>query len=127
MSIEGYGLFSEEQLCSTAQDVFFERNWNGRKISLEPGNISCPAKEVSLQRLTEIKRNILPLKGSAGGSIEGKTNSEGTSSLETEIHVSSTDKDGNTVSVAAEGSIKSDRDGNISADGGVKVSFEMEF
>lgn len=127
MSIERCGLSFEERTYSNAGYVFFERNWNGRKISLETGNMVHLIKGCSSQGFIEIKHKILPMKGSVGGSIEGKASSEGNSSIEGEVHVSTKDEDGNTISVTAEGNVKNDRDGHITADGGLKVSFEREF
>jgi hypothetical protein len=125
MSIEGCGLFSEEKIYSNAK--FFEKRGNEHTISLASKNIPCLIQKVLSQKSTETKYKIPPMGGSVGGSVEGKASSEGASSIQGEVHVSSKDDDGNKISVAAEGSIKNDREGHVSADGGFKVSFEKEF
>lgn len=127
---DGYdstSFFQPSQLPETFHKaIFLARDSDIWKFSKN----AAADKEFSFdQKVSTIARNcgaIKPMKNTAGASVEGKTDINGNSSVDAEVHVSVKDSDSK-VSVSAEGSVKSDRDGNISTEGGFKVSYEKEF
>jgi hypothetical protein len=127
MSVEICDSSFEEETGVDPFGIPLTRYWNGRKIGLEVDSIAHPVKGYPMQGWGAIQHTIKPMGGSVGGSVEAKTNSDGQSSLTGEVHVSSKDDQGNKISVTAEGNVKNDGNGNVTADGGVKVSVEHEF
>jgi hypothetical protein len=117
----------EENTNLSTLDLSTEQRWGNHIITLGGDLLVHLLAKSPMQQPANLRHQIRPMKGSAGGSIEAKANSEGESSLVGEVHVSSKNEDGGKVSVTAEGSIKNDGSGNVKADGGIKVSFDKDF
>ena len=129
MSIEGCDLYTDEQYDSVLQDFSSQCSWNGHMIIKEDNSIIFSGqlfKDHSIQ-MSWGQRQILPMGGKAGASVEAKTDSDGNTSASGEVHVSASDDDGSSVSVGAEASVSSDSGGNISTEGKIEVSVEYEF
>lgn len=128
MSIHGFGLSFEDEEGGLDKDVFSKiGSWNGHLVQQEDGEQIQSASTIFQQQHGTTKSQILPLKGTVGGSVEAKGDTDGDSSIDGEVHVSVEDDDGAKVTVSAEGRVSSDDEGNVSAQGGVKISFEKDF
>lgn len=127
MAVEGCGSYSDEDFYTRSTGFSSVRNWNDHMIVAGGNNISHLVRGYPMQGWGEMKSQIVPMGGSAGGSVEAKTDSDGESSVTGEVHVSVKDDDGNKISVSAEGSVKSDGDGNVKSDGKIKVSVDKDF
>ncbi len=127
MSVEGCSSYLDEEIRTDRDVPFVERDWYGRMVNLGGNDIAYLLKKPSIPRSGEMKHQIKPMRRSAGGSAEAKTNSDGESSVQGEVHVDIKDNEGNKISVQAEGTIKNDSDGNVKADASIKVSVEREF
>ncbi len=99
MSIDGCSLYGEEDAFFSPMDFSIQKSWNHHIIDIRQGCIAHLLKKQPVQEWGKINHQVLPMKGSAGGSAEAKTNSEGESSIVAEVHVSSKDEGGNKVSV----------------------------
>lgn len=97
------------------------------KVSVGASGGIQSALGYSLFEKENIKYQFMPLKNSVGGSVEANADTKEGSSVKAEVYVSTRDDDGGKVSIQAQGSITNDRDGNIQADGGIKISVEREF
>ncbi|HSX13133.1 MAG TPA: hypothetical protein VLE96_01760 [Chlamydiales bacterium] len=126
MSVEGCSLQFDEDRYNVS-DFRVDRNWNGHMIDVSGNSVAHLVKGYSKEGWGGIKNQIKPMKGSAGGSIEAKGDSDDESSVTAEVHVTVKDDDGNKITFTAEGSVKNDGDGNTSAGGGVKLSVEKDF
>lgn len=111
MSVEGCSSYGDEGLYSTLEGLPSERRWNGHTITLYEEGLGT---------------QIMPMSN-VGGSVEGKKDADGNSVVEAEVHVTVKDNDGNKVSVAAEGAVKSNNEGKVSTEGSVKISYDREF
>ena len=127
MSVEGCGAFSDEEQLSCLTDCSVQGNWNGHVMDVGGKGVNYLVKGYPMQGWGEIKHQIKPMKGSAGGSVEAKADSEEGSSVKGEVHVSIKDENGGKVSIQAEGSLKSDNDGNVKGEASVKVAVEKDF
>ena len=127
MSINRCGLERDEEVLLNSVDIDVETKWNGRIITRETGGLAYLVKNCNPNGVIKTGHKISPLKGSAGGSIEGTADSKGNSSIEAEVHVSSKDKDGNTFTISAEGNIKNTPEGDITSEASIVGSFNIDF
>lgn len=127
VSVEGCSFNADEDLYSFPRKLPNAANWNGRTIMNSGSGLSHLIMGYPIHASSLMKNQIVPLSGSAGASAEGKTDSDGNSTVKGEVHVSAKDEDGNKVSLTAEVAVKQDGDGNVSSSGGIKVSVEKEF
>ena len=126
MLIEEGELYTEKGIRFDQGDFLIERVWHGHTIR-SGGNSTGSSQGHFMLFCGAIKALIQPMKGSAGASVEAKTNSDGGSSIKGEAHVTAKDDNGGKVSVQAEGRVKNDCDGKVKADAGVKISVEKDF
>ncbi|PIS02291.1 MAG: hypothetical protein COT85_05865 [Chlamydiae bacterium CG10_big_fil_rev_8_21_14_0_10_42_34] len=128
MSIEGCDLYSEEQYDSSFENFSVQSKWNGHLVVLENSKNQFSktlCRDLQVDKSWK-NREISPM-GKIGGSAGASSDTDGNSLASGEVSVSANDDDGNTVSVSAGGSIRSDSEGNISAEGRIETKWEYEF
>ncbi len=128
MALEACSLDLNDERRVDLVDFSIIGHLNGRKIDTKGGDIThYRVRGYAMQGWGRLNQQVKPMSNSIGGSAQANIGSKGEPTVSGEVHITAKDEDGSKVTASAQGSVKSDSDGNIQTDATIKVSFETPF